>query len=390
MNTSICIFNHTLNVDYLEQLVEDPLKEPIFYDLLERIKLLLEQAEIKQDPYITRLLEDYLWIDVNSEDPTAFLTGTYLDYYKLLSSLTDRGDGLCYHTRNALLEYIPDPEEQFPLSYLFPKACLSPFWARFFGIKTKEISCTREQKDRITSILAKEYMMIQMPEDLSLKKLSQQLSTRAASSFLPRIEILDPSLAHRSITKGFIMSHAFEIAKHTVALGCNALASFFDSSSTIYLATGHVDSHDIEQIARKCFGELSLLQKDQVYGKIWELAKMHDCRIGGEKWGEINAQENFPRLAQALHRLGFLNHRTDLRREVSCLSAHMGEGGLGSQYFSLGEKLGNDPAIGPISCVNGMGVPTLEHAGQDAEALSRNLVRGFNIHCVYNATHVTV
>ncbi len=182
---------------------------------------------------------------------------------------------------------------------------------------------------------------------------------------------------------------AFELAKSALATVCSKFANTFFYGHTIYLATGTLDPLDqtIKQIAQDCFEKLNEDQKNRVYDKVGELAKMQDPSIGGITWGKDHAQDDPQRLIKALHRLGLLNHNPDLRIKVPCLSFYVGEGGLGSQYFSLGEKLGHDPAIGRISCVNGMGVSSIEHAGKDAVALSNNLAQGFNLHCIYNSTH---
>lgn len=185
---------------------------------------------------------------------------------------------------------------------------------------------------------------------------------------------------------GFV-SGAFETLKSFAASGASTVANQCFYGPTIYLATAPLtmNSDRTQEFVRGCFERLGPEQKGQLYGKVWELAKMQDPRIGGHNWGQENALKDDQRLAKALHRLGFLDHGQ--RHPVSCLSAAFGEGGIGSQYFSLGEKLGYDPEKGQIGCVNGMGVPSLTHAGKDAAGLSDKLVRGYNVHCVYHATH---
>ena len=143
----------------------------------------------------------------------------------------------------------------------------------------------------------------------------------------------------------------------------------------------------ISEIAEAAFGRLNDAQKGEVYNKIWELAKMQDPRIDGARWGEENWNTDPVRLAKALHRLGFLEEAPHLQHPVTCLTYDFGEGGLGSQYFSLGEKWGRDHEKGHIGLVNGMGITSLAHAGQDAVAISDRLCDGHNLHCVYHATH---
>lgn len=160
-------------------------------------------------------------------------------------------------------------------------------------------------------------------------------------------------------------------------------------TSTIYLETGPVDLQFRTATAlTKLFNQLGVEQKNQVYGKIWELAKMLDPRIHGASWGEEHALEDSERLAKALHKLGLLNINN--LHPLKCLPFGVGEGGLGSQYFSLSEKLGRDPASGQISYVNGMGIPTLEHAGRDVSIFSDRFASSNNIHCVYHPTHQRV
>jgi hypothetical protein len=180
----------------------------------------------------------------------------------------------------------------------------------------------------------------------------------------------------------------FELIKNASAAFCSMSANNLFAGPTIYLATGALTpTHDIDRIVQSCFQSLHTSQQNRVYEKIWELEKMQDPRISGINWGEQNVFKDTERLAKALHRLGFLDQDVTIRHPVDCLSFSFGEGGLGSQYFSLGEKLDRNPTTGRFGLVNGMGVPTLEHAGRDANNLSDRLLQGYNIHCVYHATH---
>ncbi|KAJ3203334.1 hypothetical protein HDU82_006663 [Entophlyctis luteolus] len=146
----------------------------------------------------------------------------------------------------------------------------------------------------------------------------------------------------------------------------------------------------LQQIA----SNLTRRQQYKLYSKIWELSKMRDPRVCGDRWGEEHAFDDPERLHAALVRTGFLAPTPDTDRDtssfilpVSVLPYTFGEGGLGAQYFSLGEKLGRDPAVGYIGFINGMGVPTLDHAGSDTSVLSDRFAFGHNIHVVYNPTH---
>jgi hypothetical protein len=183
-------------------------------------------------------------------------------------------------------------------------------------------------------------------------------------------------------------SFDLERLKSRAATFLSAVGNNLCAGPTQYLATAPLrPDQNIAYIVSNCFQFLNENQKGQVYGKVWELAKMQDPRIGGDDWGRQNAFVDPERLAKAMHRLGFLNKDLDIRHEVKCLSSAFGEGGIGSQYFSLGEKLGRDPATGQLGLVNGMGVPNLDYAGRDASILSDRLLQGYNIHCVYHATH---
>ena len=140
-----------------------------------------------------------------------------------------------------------------------------------------------------------------------------------------------------------------------------------------------------EDIAQKRFSLLQEKQKHLVYGKIWELGKLKDTRICGDKWGEKNVLEDNDRLLKALYRLGFLENKGLCR--MTCLALPLGTGNFESQYFSLGEKLGQDPKTGEIGLVNGIRYESLEKAGKDASAFSESFASGKNIHCVYMPTY---
>lgn len=177
-----------------------------------------------------------------------------------------------------------------------------------------------------------------------------------------------------------------DASKNGVASAARYIAEYQQGTDTRYLAIRSIDSSSTqEDVLKSCFNHLNVDQQNQVYGKVWELAKMIDPRIDGTDWGKENAFKDFERLAKALHRLGFLGE-TGLHK-VNCLPFGFGEGGLGAQYFSLGEKLGAEPAKGQIGLVNGMGMPCLANAGRDAAVFSDKFVSGLNVHCVYNSTH---
>ncbi len=132
---------------------------------------------------------------------------------------------------------------------------------------------------------------------------------------------------------------------------------------------------------KEIYLRLSEPEQARVHGKVWELAKMVDPRISGWEWGKNHCMHDEIRLRKALHRLGHL-HPNGLF-PLRCLKYSFGEGGLGSQYFSFGERKGIDPLHGWVALVNGMGIQSLEHAGSDAVTYAGE----YDIHCVYNSTH---
>lgn len=181
-----------------------------------------------------------------------------------------------------------------------------------------------------------------------------------------------------------ILENAKSAVSYTLSCVMETIYStnnFFLTKNFLY-TPGTVD----EGLVRRQFNNLSPQQQGQVYNKVWELAKMEDPRIEGLNWGRDHTFDNIPRVTTALNRLGFLPASPDAA-PIRCLPASFGEGGIGSQYFSLSEKAGRDPLPGQVGYINGMGIPTLEHAGRDASSLSNMFVDGNNIHCVYNATH---
>lgn len=182
------------------------------------------------------------------------------------------------------------------------------------------------------------------------------------------------------------MAAGFEIVKYGFAKLVSANAEFWHPPSEAYLATDSLPAKT-ERVLRERLDQLNPGQKNQVYGKVWELAKMLDPRIDGNTWGEIHAFDNLDRLTKALHRTGFLGNGH--LHPLKCLPFEFGEGGIGSQYYSLGEKIGRDPAGGYIGYVNGMGCVSLGAAGGDASQFSERFAQGYNLHCVYHSTHQT-
>lgn len=179
------------------------------------------------------------------------------------------------------------------------------------------------------------------------------------------------------------MAHFLEFAKHATGIIASFAAEKYHPPSNLFLAIGPVGQTELA--VKEVFSRLNTSKREEVYGKVWELAKMHDPRIDGPNWGELHAFDNIDRLAKAMHRLGLLG--TSHLHSLPCLPFGFGEGGIGSQYFSLGDKLEKEPATGQIGLINGMGNSSLAHAGSDAEAFSTKFAYGNNIHCVYHSTH---
>ncbi|KAJ1549521.1 hypothetical protein HK405_014201 [Cladochytrium tenue] len=158
-----------------------------------------------------------------------------------------------------------------------------------------------------------------------------------------------------------------------------------------------LDMEALRTFLLEAVASLPSSERAALYHKVWELAKMQDPRIHGPRWGELHALDDLPRLYTALRRLGHSaadvgsaggsGGGVDLLHRVEVLPFQFGEGGIGAQYYSLGERLGRDPEVGRIGYINGMGVPTLEHAGRDAVVLSDRFFGGANLHAVYNPTH---
>jgi hypothetical protein len=179
----------------------------------------------------------------------------------------------------------------------------------------------------------------------------------------------------------------FEGAKNLLSYVISYCANTIYSDKIVFLPNNPLHQTTEERIVRRQFEELSHPQKNEVYNKIWELAKMQDPQISGDRWGEEHAFDSLPRLSIALDRLGFFRSNNNPPIPVRCLSPAFGEGGIGSQYFSLSERADREPTSGQVGYVNGMGVPTLAHAGRDATRFSDRFTERNNIHCVYHATH---
>ena len=180
----------------------------------------------------------------------------------------------------------------------------------------------------------------------------------------------------------------FEGAKSFAAYVISSVAEHFYQAPHVYLPRAALPSElTTEDVVRRKMSDLSSSQKNQVYGKVYELAKMEDPTVGGHNWGQEHAYDSFPRLSLALDRTGLFHQRRLHLATVRCLSFDFGEGGLGSQYFGLGDRAARNPLPGHVGYVNGMGIPTLEHATNDARGFSDRFVDGNNIHGVYHATH---
>ena len=113
----------------------------------------------------------------------------------------------------------------------------------------------------------------------------------------------------------------FETVKQKAANFISYGAENLLACPTIYLAIASTEKP--EQVVRQRLEELNESQKNEVYGKVWELAKMQDPTINGNHWGEHHAFDNIERLSKALHRLGFLEK--DHLHPLKCLPFSFGK-----------------------------------------------------------------
>ena len=172
----------------------------------------------------------------------------------------------------------------------------------------------------------------------------------------------------------------FESVKGYAARAVSSVAEYVYGCETEYIPKGPV-----AQVERAAFEALGADQKNRVYAKVWELAKMDDTRVEGDKWGEKHVFDDHARLTRAMHRLGFGSQNSG--HAVAYLPHRFGEGGLGSRYFSLEPKLGKEPTTGQIGLINGMGVESYHQAITDADWFSKEFAKNCNIHGVYHSTH---
>ncbi len=124
------------------------------------------------------------------------------------------------------------------------------------------------------------------------------------------------------------------------------------------------------------FASLDLAQRNCVYGKVYELAKMEDARIHGYQWGQVHVLDDIPRLNVALHRLGFFARGNVVKTE------YHGRG-AGVSYFNLAERT-SEFAQGRIGYINGESC-TIEEAGSDTARLSSLFGENLRIYCVHHS-----
>ncbi len=175
----------------------------------------------------------------------------------------------------------------------------------------------------------------------------------------------------------------FEAVKGYAARAVSSVAEYVYGCETHYIPKGPVAQ--VEAVVRARFEALEPDQKNRIYGKVWELAKMHNTRADGDKWGEEHVFDDISRLGKAMHRLGYFSQETV--HPVACLPHSFGEGGIGSRYFSLETKLGKEPSTGQIGLINGMGLENYHQAIIDADWFSKVFADNCNIHGVYHSTH---
>ncbi len=159
------------------------------------------------------------------------------------------------------------------------------------------------------------------------------------------------------------------------------------TQGTFHLATDSSDTdRSVEDVLRRIFDGLEVEQKRDVFFQRYEIEKMEDPRIHGDRWGEEHMWDSARKAARAMHRCGLLGdggvHRVRFNRHP--FFGGETEGAF-STYFSLAEKLGRDPERGWIGYINGMAT-SFEEAVADVSVLSDRLARGSNIHGIYLPT----
>ncbi len=171
-----------------------------------------------------------------------------------------------------------------------------------------------------------------------------------------------------------------QIAKELVGLVAQLMPK-----DTFYLGVSprETEEHSVQDL-RSVFARLDVRQQNSAYLLRWEMARMEDTRIFGDRWGEEHFWEEPQKVAVVLHRLGVLGSegRTEIAYNLRLLGGHEK---AHSFYYSLSEKWGRDPVGGWISYVNGMGT-SHSQAGRDAAKFSDLFAKGCNLHCVYLPT----
>ena len=140
------------------------------------------------------------------------------------------------------------------------------------------------------------------------------------------------------------MKAALELTKKSIAVATSWTAESVYKNH-VYLGIDYPPEIP-EDSLRRLVSDLSQDQRNLLYEKIWELGKMDDASISGWGWGENHCFDDLLRLRKALHRLGHVGE--DGLFLINRLPYAFGEGGLGSQYFSLTERKDREPPTGAL------------------------------------------
>ncbi len=178
------------------------------------------------------------------------------------------------------------------------------------------------------------------------------------------------------------MSSAFLSPIKTGVTSVASAISTLLPTQPFYLA---VDPAKYDAITREAlervFEGASSEQKIKAFHIRWDLGKMENPTIEGADWGRDHFWDSIPLAARAAHRAGILGEEGVIVIRYGARVIDKSKA-PGASFYSLGEKLGRDPALGQIGYINGMG-SSIAHAGRDAASLSDSMASGMNLHCVH-------
>ncbi|EGC30712.1 hypothetical protein DICPUDRAFT_83380 [Dictyostelium purpureum] len=175
------------------------------------------------------------------------------------------------------------------------------------------------------------------------------------------------------------------VIKNSLQISVSTISQKFCKKESFNLCVrpGIADHLSYEEL-KEIYDKLTLEDKHVVETIYWELMKKEDSRIDGWEYGKINFFNNLRITARSLHRGGFieLEDKDSLIKIDYTTKLCRTNNSSKTQYFSLGEKYGNNLSIGYCGYVNGMG-NTIGWAGRDASIISDTVLDGIDLHCVY-------